>query len=112
MSAKKKLDITWCASQATGFDSDEAYNQYAKVASGNKKGNVVFEKGNIKKAFNNASKKYAIDFKNDYVVHAQMEPLNAVIKVAEDGQSAEAWVGSQQGFTPKMGIPKVLEIDP
>ena len=112
LEARKKLDITWGSAEASGFNSEEAYAQYEKVATSKKKGNVVVEKGNIAQAFRRAPKKYTIDFKNDYVVHAQMEPLNAVVQVAADGQSAEAWVGSQQGFTPKMGIPGVLGIDP
>ena len=41
-----------------------------------------------------------------------MEPLNAVIKVAADKNSAEVWVGSQQGPDTKLGVPDILGIPP
>lgn len=110
LEAKKRLDIQWSEAQSDGFNSQEVYAEYAKMASN--RGKVVVEKGDIRKALKSGDKKYIQDFKNDYVYHAQMEPLNSVVMVSEDGESAEAWVGSQQGFAPKMGIPKILGIDP
>ena len=41
-----------------------------------------------------------------------MEPLNAIIQVAEDRQSADVWVGSQQGPDTKLGVPDILGIAP
>ena len=32
---------------------------------------------------------------SEHTYHAQMEPMNAVAQVSEDGQSAEIWVGTQ-----------------
>ncbi|WP_296700731.1 molybdopterin cofactor-binding domain-containing protein, partial [Algoriphagus sp.] len=63
-------------------------------------------------ALRNGSKIYTADYKNDYVYHAQLEPLNSVIQVSEDLQSADVWVGSQQGFDTKLGVPGVLGIPP
>ncbi len=112
LAAKQQLDITWSEAQASGLNSQELYKSYAKVASSNKTGKLITQKGNFKNAFQKAAKTYQADFKNDYIYHAQMEPLNSVVQVAEDGQSAEVWVGSQQGFIPKMGVPRALGIDP
>ncbi|MDW3652381.1 MAG: molybdopterin cofactor-binding domain-containing protein [Bacteroidia bacterium] len=112
LAAKKALKIDWSEATASGFNSQEAYAAYEKIASSNKKGDVVRDIGNFRQAKAQSAKTYTADFKNDYVYHAQMEPLNSVIQVAEDGQSAEVWVGSQQGFTPKMGVPKALGIPP
>ena len=112
LAAKKALNIEWSDAPTKGFNSQEIYPAYEEMASSNKKGQTVNEIGNVDLALRTAAKTYTADFKNDYVYHAQMEPLNAVIQVAEDGQSAEIWVGSQQGADTKLGIPDMLGIPP
>jgi len=108
--AKKLLKIDWSKSIASGFNSDEIYPEYEKIATKNTTGKVVLEKGNIKSAMRSSARVYRADFKNDYVYHAQMEPLNAVIQVAANLKSAEVWVGSQQGSDTKLGVPGILGI--
>jgi len=110
LNAKKALNIQWSDAKAKGFDSQEIYPTYAKMASASKKGKTINEIGDVNHAMRTAAKTYEVDFKNDYVYHAQMEPLNALVQVAEDGQSAEVWVGSQQGADTKLGIPDLLGI--
>jgi isoquinoline 1-oxidoreductase beta subunit len=112
LAAKKILSIEWSDSKASGHNSQEIYSEYEKIASSPKQGQVLEEKGNVKQANKIASKTYQADFKNDYIYHAQMEPLNAVVKVSEDLSAAEVWVGSQQGFDTKLGVPAILGIDP
>ena len=112
LSAKKALNIAWSEAQPKGFNSQDIYATYAQMASAPKKGKTVNEQGDINSALRQAAKTYTADFKNDYVYHAQMEPLNAIIQVAGDGQSAEVWVGSQQGIDSKLGIPDLLGIPP
>jgi len=112
LSAKKSLKIDWSESKAIGHNSQEIYSTYEKIASQKEKGKVIIEIGDVAKAKRTAAKTYAVDYKNDYVYHAQMEPLNAVVQVAEDGGSAEVWVGSQQGMDTKLGVPKILGIAP
>ena len=110
--AKKLLKIDWSESKATGFNSQEIYSDYKRIAEQNKKGKVILEKGDMAAAMQNAAKTYTADFKNDYVYHAQMEPLNAVVQVSPDGKNAEVWVGSQQGMDPKLGVPEILGLPP
>jgi isoquinoline 1-oxidoreductase beta subunit len=110
LSAKKALEIQWSDAQAKGFNSQEIYPTYTNMASAPQKGKTVNELGDVDRALRTAAKTYEADFKNDYVYHAQMEPLNAVVQVAQDGQSAEVWVGSQQGPDTKLGIPGLLGI--
>lgn len=110
LSAKDALNIEWGDALPKGFNSQEIYSTYAQRANALKKGDTVNELGDVELAMHNASKTYEADFKNDYVYHAQMEPLNAVVQVAQDGQSAEVWVGSQQGADTKLGIPDLLGI--
>ncbi len=112
LAAKKQLKIDWSIASANGFNSQDCFAKYEKIASQNKKGEVLTTIGDMRMALRKAAKTYTIDFKNDYVYHAQMEPLNAVVKVAEDGRSAEVWVGSQQGADSKLGIPQVLGLNP
>lgn len=112
LAAKKILSIDWSDSKASGHNSQEIYSEYEKIASSTKQGQVLEEKGNVKQVKKIASKTYQADFKNDYIYHAQMEPLNAVVKISEDLSAADVWVGSQQGFDTKLGVPAILGIDP
>ena len=110
LAAKKQLRITWGPSPAAGHDSSQVYSRYQDIAGGPDKGRVIREAGDIAGAMQTATRTYSADFKNDYVYHAQMEPLNAIVQVAEDYQSAEVWVGSQQGSDTKLGVPGILGI--
>jgi isoquinoline 1-oxidoreductase beta subunit len=110
LAAKKLLDITWSEAPSNGFNSQECFKKYGEIAADKSTGKVIVNEGDISIAVKSADKKFTVDFKNDYVYHAQMEPLNAVVQVGKDGNSAEVWVGSQQGFDSKLGIPKYLGI--
>ena len=111
LAAKKQVNIEWSEINENSFDSQEIYTQYEKIADQNNSGNTLFELGNVAHTKKTAHKNFSADFKNDYVYHAQMEPLNSVVKVSQDGQYAEVWVGSQQGGTDtKLGVPEVLGI--
>ncbi|EAZ81988.1 xanthine dehydrogenase family protein molybdopterin-binding subunit [Algoriphagus machipongonensis] len=110
--AKNLLKIEWSESASSGFNSDEIYSEYEKVAEGTKNGEVIVDEGDVNNARQNSSKTYSCDFKNDYVYHAQLEPLNAVIQVSKDLQKAEVWVGSQQGADTKLGVPRILGVPP
>ncbi len=112
LGAKKKLAITWSASPASGHNSREIYTSYEQLANRSEPGEVTIRVGDTERGFRQASNTYTADFRNDYVCHAQMEPLNAVVRVAADRQSAEVWVGSQQGPDTKLGVPGILGIPP
>ena len=112
LSAKQVLKIDWSESQATGYNSQEIYSQYEAIADKKTQGKITNEIGDVNQAMQSAVKTYSSDFKNDYVYHAQMEPLNAVIQVAKNLKSAEVWVGSQQGADTKLGVPDILGIPP
>ena len=108
--AKKQLKIDWGTSAAAGHDSQKVYSEYERIAGSAEAGKVIREQGDMPGALQSAAHTYSADFRNDYVYHAQMEPLNAVVQVAEDHQSAEVWVGSQQGADTKLGVPGILGI--
>lgn len=112
LEAKKQLEINWSDSAASRHNSQEVYQFYEQMASVRQPGKVLIEKGDVRSALKSAAKTYTADFRNDYVCHAQMEPLNAVVQVAADLQSADVWVGSQQGPDTKLGVPTILGIPP
>ncbi len=110
LSAKQRLKIEWSGSDASGHDSQTIYADYERMAADAQEGRVLTDKGDADAAMKSAARTYSMDFKNDYVYHAQMEPLNAVVKVSEDLENAEVWVGSQQGPDTKLGVPPLLGI--
>ena len=98
-------------SKATNYKSDEAYDSYEKTAKAQRKGDVITEEGMVSDALASAASKHLNrTIRNDFVYHAQMEPLNAVVSVAEDGKSAEAWVGSQAHDGARKTVADVLGI--
>ena len=49
---------------------------------------------------------------SEYCYHAQMEPMNCVAKVSDDGQSAEIWTGTQFGALAAGIVANVLKTTP
>ena len=113
LQAKKKLDIAWSgAPTAMTHDSQKAFGDYEKIAGDdNQSWKGLKNSGNFKEGVNTAKKTYSIDYKNDYLCHAQMEPLNAVVSMAKDGKSAEVWVGTQAPGRARQAAAKALGLD-
>ncbi len=117
--AKHKLDIEWSDSKPTGFNSADAFALYEKILDGNdvpenidgvESSKVLIDDGDLETTKANAAKTYRIDYKNDYVYHAQQEPLNSVVQVSADLSSAEVWIGTQNGTGAQEDIAKALGI--
>lgn len=113
LEVKPQLQIQWSKdAKAATHDSEAAYEDYMKlVRDDNKKGRELNKKGDIIAAFKNGTKIYTADYKNDYLSHAQMEPLNAVVSVTEDGNSAEVWIGSQSPDGARGAVARVLGLE-
>ncbi len=113
LKARKELQISWSkGAKAEGYDSVKSYTLYHKTAHDDAiEGEIVEQSGDMRQALKSADKTYDIEYKTDFAYHAQMEPLNAVVSVAPDGKSAEAWVGSQAPDTARRAIAEVLNID-
>ncbi|CAN5789469.1 xanthine dehydrogenase family protein molybdopterin-binding subunit [soil metagenome] len=112
LKAKKVLQIRWSAgAKASGYNSDLTYDTYhAMVKDDQPKGKLQLEKGNAAAAMKSAQKTYDLEYRNDYLCHAQLEPLNATVHVAADGKSAEAWAGTQAPDAERAEIAKALNI--
>ncbi len=109
LAAKKMLKIDWNDDvSAKSHHCQQAYDQYAAVE---EKGEMLKEEGNFEEAENSAAKIYEANYQNDYVYHAQMEPLNAIASVAPDGTSAEIWAGTQNAGTVALTVADMLGID-
>jgi isoquinoline 1-oxidoreductase subunit beta len=88
------LKVKWTRAKADGFDSDRALEDYVRIhADPAAKSDTLDSKGDVKAAFSGAAKTYKAEFRSDYGYHAQMEPLNAVVRI--QGDRAEVWEGSQ-----------------
>ena len=95
---RQALKVQWdtSGSPAAPFNSEKAKEEYAKKAADpNAQAMEAFKTGDADKALAGAATKLEAAYWSEYTYHAQMEPMNAVAKVAEDGQSAEIWVGAQ-----------------
>jgi isoquinoline 1-oxidoreductase beta subunit len=113
MAARNALKVVWNKGTAAQFDSAKALEAYEKVHH-DPKAQVtnLTKKGDVDAAFANAAKKFSAEFRSDYGYHAQMEPLNAVVRVAADGRSAEVWEGTQGADATRNEVAKALGIQP
>ena len=66
----------------------------------------------MKAAFASAAKTYHAEFRSDYGYHAQMEPMNAVVRISEAGDKVEVWEGSQSPDTIRNDVANALGLKP
>ena len=111
--ARNALKVTWKKGKADGFNSVAALSGYQKVASDAGAPAVKVDgKGDVAAAFSSAAKTYKAEFYADYGYHAQMEPLNAVVRIADDGKTVEVWEGSQAPDESRVEVAKALGLAP
>lgn len=109
--ARAALKATWQKAKADGFDSVSALDDYLKVQNDPAAPVVKLEaKGDVNAAFASAAKTYKAEFRSDYGYHAQMEPLNAVVRINEAGDKVEVWEGSQSPDDTVKAVAKVLGV--
>src|SRR5215813_13709331 len=97
-SGRNALKVNWNTSEAKAapFDSEKAKADYAqKGADPNVEAKEWYKVGDAAKALASAAKTIEATYWSEHTYHAQMEPMNAVAQVSDDGQSAEIWVGTQ-----------------
>ncbi len=113
MKARQQLQVEWSKdAPAEKFDSDTAFEHYAsEAAKGDAPVKRVDSKGDIAAADASAAAIYRADYLNDFVYHAQMEPLNAVAALSGDVPRAELWIGSQFPSGLRAEVATLLGID-
>jgi isoquinoline 1-oxidoreductase subunit beta len=110
LQAKTLMEIDWIGeSKAKTHNSQAAYSEYEAMAESNTTGSIIAQSGNLNRELPVTDKRIRADYKNDYVYHAQMEPLNAIAFV-QDG-SAEVWVGTQAADGTRRDVANHLGID-
>ncbi len=113
LNARRQLQINWTGDvKASSHDSETAFDTYMEVLkNGTTKPNVIADEGNTDQALKEAAQVYTLDYQNDYIYHAQMEPLNAVVSLAADGQSAQVWAGTQAPDGARSAAARVLGLE-
>src|SRR5215218_496497 len=107
------LKVTWSKAKADGFSSDKALEDYVRIhADPNAQAVKLEQKGDVTAAFAAAAKTYHAEFRSDYGYHAQMEPLNAVVRINDAGDKVEVWEGSQAPDESRKAVAKALGLPP
>jgi isoquinoline 1-oxidoreductase subunit beta len=109
MAARNALKASWNKGKGAGFDSRRALEDYVKIHDDpNAQVTNLEKKGDAKAAFAGAAKVHKAEFRSDYGYHAQMEPLNAVVRIDDAGTAAEVWEGSQAPDATRDEVAKAL----
>ena len=109
------LKVTWdtSAAAAASFDSEKAKASYAaKGKDANAETQIEYKVGDAKAGIDTAVKTVGALFWTEHTYHAQMEPMNAVAQVSEDGKSADIWTGTQFGALAAQIISGILKTTP
>src|SRR5262249_18919293 len=112
---RKALKVKWdtTGTAAGNTDSHKAKEDYARQGKDpNATAITEYSVGNAAAALGGANKVVEAAYWSEYCYHAQMEPMNAVAKVSEDGQSAEIWTGTQFGELAASIIAGILKTTP
>ena len=112
---RNALKVKWDTSAATAANTDSEKNKADYARQGKDpaaKAITEYKVGDAAAALGGAAKTMEAAYWSEYCYHAQMEPMNAVAKVAEDGQSAEIWTGTQFGALAAGIISGILKTTP
>jgi isoquinoline 1-oxidoreductase beta subunit len=115
--AKSALEpgVTWeRTGRAWGFDSDKGLDAFAAAARDPTMPTAIdwFKQGDAAGELAKAASVIEAEYRCHYAYHGQMEPLNAVASIAEDGGSAEVWVGTQYPTAALAAAARALAIPP
>jgi len=112
---RNALKVTWdtTGAAAANTDSVKAKEDYAKKGKDPHATAITeYKVGDAGKVLSTAAITMEATYWSEYCYHAQMEPMNAVARVSEDGQSAEIWTGTQFGALAADIIAGVLKTTP
>ena len=113
LKARRRLKVDWTAlGEVDDFDSETAIRQHGELARNlARKGEVWNQQGDVEPVFNTAKTMIDRVYRTDYVYHAQLEPLNSVVWVKDNGVDVEAWVGTQAPVYTIKAIAKATGVD-
>ena len=113
LKARSRLQVDWTpVGEVNEFDSDIALEQHADMARNlSRKGEIWNKQGEVDPVFGAAETIIERTYQTDYVYHGQLEPLNSVVWVKDNGAEAEAWVGTQAPVHTITAIAKATGVD-
>ncbi|MEM9617136.1 MAG: xanthine dehydrogenase family protein molybdopterin-binding subunit [Pseudomonadota bacterium] len=109
LKARKALRVEWNESGAEQHSSDAIAQERQETAKS--RGAIAGENGSIDEGLNAATTTHEAEYVFPYLVHAPMEPLDAVIERHEDG-GVEVWMGSQIQTGDQQAIAQVCGLEP
>ncbi|MGE0408111.1 MAG: xanthine dehydrogenase family protein molybdopterin-binding subunit [Amphiplicatus sp.] len=109
LSGRKALKITWNENGAETRSSEAIAKESLDAVK--KRGAVAREQGDVDSAFGKAATVLEADYLFPYLVHAPMEPLDAVIERRTDG-GVEVWTGSQFQTLDQAAIAEICRLTP
>jgi len=114
LKARDRLEITWHEVEGMSrFDSDEAMQRHVSAARDLSRNGFPWDvQGDISSLADKSSRVHSAEYRTDYVYHAQMEPLNAVVSVTDGGTKAEVWAGTQAPANTVDAVARTLDISP
>ncbi|WP_208353259.1 molybdopterin-dependent oxidoreductase [Pseudaestuariivita rosea] len=97
LAGRDALDVTWSeTSPFRSADSDGELAALAEAADDFDQDAIIWEdQGDAEAALSESGTVITSRYTTEHVYHAQMEPLNAVASVDDDGLGAEVWLGTQ-----------------
>jgi isoquinoline 1-oxidoreductase beta subunit len=104
---RRALDVDWDLGPHAGLDSDEIVADFRERSK--QPGLTVVRKGDAASAVASAHPIEAV-YEVPYLAHAPMEPLNATVRITENG--AEVWTGTQSQTRDQRAAAKVLGLKP
>ena len=106
--ARRALKVDWDFAKAETRSSDEMFRVYAEAARG--AGTESEKTGDVQGALQSAAKTIEATYFFPFLVHAPMEPLDAVIE--KKGDRCDVWMGSQFQVGEMGAIAQVLGVAP
>lgn len=109
--AKKLLEIKWEVQETNDeYNSQQTLDFYAKQINQDQfETKLIYEQGDTNQSLEKGTV-YTSNYYNDYVYHAQLEPLNAVVSFSADASVAEVWIGTQAPDSALREVARTLNI--
>ena len=97
LTARDLLDVSWSEGSAfRQYSSEQELEELSRAVDDTSLPAFAWEsRGDAVTALAQAERKHSVTYSTTHLYHAQMEPLNAVASVDEDGKGAEVWLGTQ-----------------
>lgn len=112
LAARSALEVKWnTETKSADFDSEQALEVgYDKIqADPAAKVQSIEKTGDFAASLTGAAKTYKAAYKSDYAYHAQMEPLNALVRINDDG-SVDVWEGTQSPDRSREAVAKAISV--